>query len=374
MCGTSSSPGRTRHSPTSSRRCSASGRRATTVWEARTLNLIGLCHLALGPGGQAADAVRSAAEDLREEGQARESVVTLHNRGLDRLLPGGPSACAAPLRRGGRAVRRPRRGPARPRPRPVRRAARCRPGRGNGRDLGQRLATGSLPAAQQAELLLTQALADLGGRRAFPSMTSASGRALFGASCATSLVASRSELAADEPGAADQRTAAGRCWRQELVEPLGRRLSVAGADVAARRLRRLRHVGGRPTGGREIRRCSRRLAAGRQAGARRRTSASDRPARPGRELPDRSLRPGPRDRVAGAGPAARAQATAAACSRRAGVDWTRWTSTGRPWAARSCGPGHPARRRAGGPGAAARSGQRTSRAAGVERALARQRR
>jgi tetratricopeptide (TPR) repeat protein len=51
------------------------------VWEARTLNLIGLCHLALGHAERAAAAVESAERLFVTEGQHVESVVTLHNRG-----------------------------------------------------------------------------------------------------------------------------------------------------------------------------------------------------------------------------------------------------------------------------------------------------
>ena len=49
--------------------------------EARTLNLIGLCHLALGHAERAAAAVESAERLFVTEGQHVESVVTLHNRG-----------------------------------------------------------------------------------------------------------------------------------------------------------------------------------------------------------------------------------------------------------------------------------------------------
>jgi CHAT domain-containing protein len=51
------------------------------VWEARTLNLIGLSHLALGDAERAAAAVQSAERLFVMEGQDVESVVTLHNRG-----------------------------------------------------------------------------------------------------------------------------------------------------------------------------------------------------------------------------------------------------------------------------------------------------
>ncbi len=52
------------------------------VWEARTLNLMGLSHLALGQADRAADAVEDAERIYGEEGQLVESVVTLHNRGV----------------------------------------------------------------------------------------------------------------------------------------------------------------------------------------------------------------------------------------------------------------------------------------------------
>ena len=51
------------------------------VWEARTLNLMGLSHLALGHADRAAREVEEAERIYGEEGQLVESVVTLHNRG-----------------------------------------------------------------------------------------------------------------------------------------------------------------------------------------------------------------------------------------------------------------------------------------------------
>ena len=51
------------------------------VWEARTLNLMGLSHMALGQADRAADAVEEAERIYGEEGQLVESVVTLQNRG-----------------------------------------------------------------------------------------------------------------------------------------------------------------------------------------------------------------------------------------------------------------------------------------------------
>ena len=71
------------------------------VWEARTLNLIGLCHLALGHAERAAAAVESAERIFVMEGQHVESVVTLHNRGRHRLLPAAtcPPPCACTTRR-----------------------------------------------------------------------------------------------------------------------------------------------------------------------------------------------------------------------------------------------------------------------------------
>ncbi len=51
------------------------------VWEARTLNLIGLCHVAEGRSASALRAVEAAEEIFQRKGQAVESVITLHNRG-----------------------------------------------------------------------------------------------------------------------------------------------------------------------------------------------------------------------------------------------------------------------------------------------------
>jgi CHAT domain-containing protein len=52
------------------------------VWEARTLNVLGLSYLALGRTDEAAQAVGEADELFVREGQAVEAVVTLHNRGF----------------------------------------------------------------------------------------------------------------------------------------------------------------------------------------------------------------------------------------------------------------------------------------------------
>ena len=51
------------------------------VWEARTLNVIGGCHLALGHVAEAERAIRAAEEIFTSEGQHLEAVITLHNRG-----------------------------------------------------------------------------------------------------------------------------------------------------------------------------------------------------------------------------------------------------------------------------------------------------
>ena len=51
------------------------------VWEARTLNVIGGCHLALGEVAEAERAIRAAGEIFTREGQALEAVITVHNEG-----------------------------------------------------------------------------------------------------------------------------------------------------------------------------------------------------------------------------------------------------------------------------------------------------
>jgi CHAT domain-containing protein len=51
------------------------------VWEARTLNVIGACHLALGHVTEADLAVQAAEEIFLGNGQFLEAVITLHNRG-----------------------------------------------------------------------------------------------------------------------------------------------------------------------------------------------------------------------------------------------------------------------------------------------------
>ncbi|HET9996493.1 MAG TPA: CHAT domain-containing protein [Nocardioides sp.] len=51
------------------------------VWEARTLNVIGGCHLALGHVAEAERAIRAAEAIFTSEGQRLEAVITLHNRG-----------------------------------------------------------------------------------------------------------------------------------------------------------------------------------------------------------------------------------------------------------------------------------------------------
>ena len=97
------------------------------VWEARTLNLMGLSHLALGHADRAAKEVEEAERIYGEEGQLVESVVTLHNRGSDRLLPGQPAAGAPAVRRRRRALCGRRRGAQVARERPVRGHAGSRP-------------------------------------------------------------------------------------------------------------------------------------------------------------------------------------------------------------------------------------------------------
>ena len=63
------------------------------VWEARALNLVGLSALALGRAEHAARAVESAERIFVQEGQAVEAVVTLHNRGFIAYCSGDlPSA------------------------------------------------------------------------------------------------------------------------------------------------------------------------------------------------------------------------------------------------------------------------------------------
>jgi tetratricopeptide (TPR) repeat protein len=52
------------------------------IWEARTLNLLGLTHLALGEVSAAAKAVGEAERMFVAEGQLTDAVYTLHNRGL----------------------------------------------------------------------------------------------------------------------------------------------------------------------------------------------------------------------------------------------------------------------------------------------------
>ncbi len=52
-----------------------------SVWEARTLNVIGGCRLALGQVTEAEAAIRAAEAIFTSEGQQLEAVITLHNRG-----------------------------------------------------------------------------------------------------------------------------------------------------------------------------------------------------------------------------------------------------------------------------------------------------
>ena len=63
------------------------------VWEARTLNVIGACHLALGRVAEAELAIRTAEEIFLVEGQVLEAVITLHNRGSIAL---GRGTCRRP--------------------------------------------------------------------------------------------------------------------------------------------------------------------------------------------------------------------------------------------------------------------------------------
>jgi CHAT domain-containing protein len=143
------------------------------VWEARTLNLIGLCHLALGHADQAAEAVTRAGQIFREHGQVAESLVTLHNRGfiafcegdLPRALELYDDAVA-----GYAALGRERHALVFDRCHALLTAGLAEEAV---EVLGDRLADKSLPDAQQAELLLTQALAALAADQPSLSETSA---------------------------------------------------------------------------------------------------------------------------------------------------------------------------------------------------------
>ena len=145
-----------------------------TVWEARTLNTMGLCLLALGQGEQATEAVGLAGRIFRDQGQIAESLVTLHNRGWIAFCQGDlPRALElydeeaeeyAALGRERHALV----------------FDRCQALLAAGlaeeavQVLGERLEDQSLPEARQAELLLTHALAALAADQPSLSMTSAS--------------------------------------------------------------------------------------------------------------------------------------------------------------------------------------------------------
>ena len=144
-----------------------------TVWEARTLNVMGLCLLALGRVDQAIEAVGLAGRIFRDQGQIAESLVTLHNRGWIAFCQGDlPRALElydeaadeyAVLGRERHALVFDR-GQALLAAGLAEEAVQV---------LGARLADESLPEAQQAELLLTQAFAALADDQPALSMTSA---------------------------------------------------------------------------------------------------------------------------------------------------------------------------------------------------------
>ena len=103
------------------------------IWTARTLNLVGLCQIAVGRADLAAQAVREAEEIFTAEGQDVESVVTLHNRGWIAWCQGNVPVALRLYDEAADRLRRPGRGlsPAgvRPLPSPAGRRPRFRSGR-----------------------------------------------------------------------------------------------------------------------------------------------------------------------------------------------------------------------------------------------------
>ena len=199
------------------------------VWEARALNLVGLSALALGRVEHAARAVESAERIFVQEGQAVEAVVTLHNRGFIAYCSGDlPSA----LRLYDAAAE----------------------GYANLREDTSRLfidqceallavglaheavalanlcvATGSLPAAVEAELLLSLSMAELADDPAAAAVSATRARQLFRRQHREWWVL-RSELAAllarHEAGAGGRRLA-------EEAARVGSALAERGSEEAA---------------------------------------------------------------------------------------------------------------------------------------------
>ena len=142
------------------------------VWEARTLNIIGGCRLALGQVGEAEAAIREAEAIFTDEGQRLEALITLHNRGSIAFRQATcPGRCA--LRPGGRGVRRAGHG----RGQAGGGAASSPADAGLAREavdlVRSRVDAGSVPAVELAELVLVRAGAELAADDPVASLRSA---------------------------------------------------------------------------------------------------------------------------------------------------------------------------------------------------------
>jgi tetratricopeptide (TPR) repeat protein len=150
------------------------------IWEARTLNVMGLSYLALGQADLAADAVEEAEEIFAREGQVSESVVTVHNRALIAWCRGDlPGALRLYDEAGEQyaALGEDYPGLVRDHCEALLAAGLA----GEAVDLvRRRIARGGLPTVQHAELMLTQATAELADDDAEAAAASASqARVLF---------------------------------------------------------------------------------------------------------------------------------------------------------------------------------------------------
>ena len=282
------------------------------VWEARTLNLMGLASLTLGRVDDASSQLRQAEEIFVAEGQAIESVITMHNRGMvafcrgdlpqalhtldeaaegyaalgldeplfvmdrsDTLLAAGLAADAVTL-------------------------------------VGARLHKGALSAAQRADLLLSLASAELAGGDEGSSFASAQRALVLFRRQLREWDALRAELAVLSAG-----------------QRRGRRLVASASDVAARL-----EAGGSDQAAAAW------LLAGRAAmGVDPDTAA---------ELLGHAARYRRRTGLVRATGwqarlwRARYATSQGRCSPPAGVAWPLWTSIAHPWGARSCGRWSPA--------------------------------
>ena len=299
------------------------------IWEARTLNLMGLSRLALGQTDLAARAVQQAGDIFVQEGQAAETVVTVHNRAVIAWCRGdlpGALLLYDEAAEQFAALGEDHPGLVRDRCEVLLAAGLV----AEAVDLAsRRILLGSLPGPQEAELLLMLATAELSEGPEAATEDASRARDLF----------RRQGL--DGWGVRRSR-------RPARPAPDGTAWARAGHE---------RRIGGSAARGRGAGGVLCRLAPGGAAGARRRSPAGGPHACPRGDVPDAGVGSGARHGLAGTGAAVRGGGRQARNARRVpeGARCPR-RPPGQPGQLGATRPRHPPRRRAGPPGPPARGG------------------